>query len=542
MMYLVMEYLPGRDLGQVLKDDGPQPFSRVARFAVQVCGSVAQAHDIGVVHRDLKPENVMLIEQSAMPDFVKVLDFGLAKLREHEEMGEKSITRQGAILGTPYYMAPEHIRGERVDGRSDVYAMGALMYKVLTGAPPFWATTPVGVLTMHLVEEVEPPSERAPKRNIPKEADEIILRAMQKKPEDRFQTMSGLRDALLEYLEDIGEDQGLESARIGRYGPALPSRSGRQRHLATRGDVDKFEGKLRRRSLVGRLALALVAAALVAGAAYAWQNRGVEVQTAEQEPNDELAQANELPAGATLTGHLGRRLDESRSDADIYLLRNPGGERRVVRIEVSGIPNMDITFELYQGVSTSAPVLMADSGGIGQAEVVPNFVVHGNSYYLRVRELWESGRLPTENISDAYSVSWRFVEPEERDEREVNDSVELAGEISMNGTVRGFIGWGGDEDVFCLQTEASDVVARLEAVASLDLVLRRIDRATGRATTFDEHGAGQGEVTDALEHAGAGRLCFEVSANRPKEGLGNDSTERYVLHVEHGPETEEPIE
>ncbi len=542
MMFLVMEYLPGRDLGEVLKEEGPQPFSRVARFAVQVCASVAQAHDLGVVHRDLKPENVMLISGAPMADFVKVLDFGLAKLREQEEMGEKSITRQGAILGTPYYMAPEHIRGEPVDGRSDIYAMGALMYKILTGAPPFWATTPVGVLTMHLTEDVEPPSERAPKRNIPKIADEIILRAMRKKPEDRFQTMSGLRDALLEYLEDIGEDQGLESARLGRFGSAVPSSSGRQRHLATRGDVDQFEARLRRRSMVSRLALAALTAALIAGAAFAWQNRPVEVSTSEQEPNDELTQANELPEGTVLTGHLGRRLDESRSDADIYLLRNPGGRRRVVRIDVSAVPNMDITFDLYRGGSTSAPVLMADSGGLGQAESVPNFVLDGNSYYLRVRELWESGRLPTENISDPYEVSWRYVEPVEFEEREVNDSVELAGTITMNGLVRGFVGWGGDEDVYCLESEASDVVARLEAVSSLDLVLRRIDRATGRATTFDEHGAGRGEISDALERAGAGRWCYEVSANRPKEGLGNDATQRYVLHIEHSvlPDEDEP--
>ncbi|MCB9593331.1 MAG: protein kinase [Sandaracinaceae bacterium] len=535
MMFLVMEYLPGRDLGQVIKEDGPLPFARVARIGAQICGSVGQAHELGVVHRDLKPENIMLIEGSAMPDFVKVLDFGLAKLREQEEMGGQSITRQGSILGTPYYMAPEHIRGEPVDQRSDVYALGALMYKALTGVPPFWATTPVGVLTMHLTDDVEPPSERAPKREIPKQADEILLRAMRKNPADRFQTMRGLREALLEYLASVGEDTGLESLRLGS-GVAIPTDSGRQRHLATRGDVDEFESRLRRRSVYGvLLAVGLLVAAIVGGG-YLWQQRPVEVATVEHEPNDELVDANPLPEGVELRGHLGRRLDEDRSDADIFEIHNPGGERRVVRIDVGAIPNMDITFELYREGITTAPVLAADSGGIGQPESVPNFVIDGPSYYLRIRELWESGRLPTENVSDAYTVSWHVVEPEEGDEQEVNDSIELSGSIPMNGTARGYVGWGGDEDVYCLEGEASDVVARVEAVATLDLVLRRIDRTTGRATEFDEHGVGAGERTDALERARPGRYCFEVSARRPKVGTGNDPDHRYVLHVEHGAE------
>ncbi len=536
MMYLVMEYLPGRDLGQVLKEDGPLSFPRVARIGAQVCGSVGQAHELGVVHRDLKPENVMLIEGSAVPDFVKVLDFGLAKLREQEEMGAQSITRQGSILGTPYYMAPEHIRGEPVDQRSDVYALGALMYKALTGVPPFWATTPVGVLTMHLTDDVEPPSERAPKRDIPKEADEILLRAMRKNPADRFQTMHGLRDALLEYLESIGEDGGLESLRLGS-GVAIPSDSGRARHVATRVDVDEFERGLRRRSLFGVLLAVLAIAGLVAGAAYAWGNRVADVSTSEREPNDELAEANVLPPAVELTAYLGERLDEERSDADIFELRNPGGARRVVRIDVGAIPNMDVTFELYREGITTAPLLVADSAGMGQPEAVPNFVIDGATYYLRVRELWESGRLPAENVSDPYTVAWRVVEPEHGDEIEVNDSIELAGTIAMNGAVRGFVGWGGDEDVFCLEGEATSVVARLEAVASLDLVLRRIDRTTGRATEFDAHGVGAGERTDALEHAPTGRYCFEVSAHRPKAGVGNDPEHRYTLRVEHGPES-----
>jgi hypothetical protein len=258
------------------------------------------------------------------------------------------------------------------------------------------------------------------------------------------------------------------------------------------------------------------------------------VGTAESEPNDEITQANRLPARQTFRAYLGRRFDEQRSDADFYVLDNPGGRRRTVRIEVSAIPNMDIVFELYrEGIHS--PLLTADSGGIGHPEVVPNFVIEGSTYYLRVRELWESGRLPTENVSDPYEVRWRFVEPSGDEEREVNDSLELAEPIRVGETRRGFVGWGGDHDSYCLAAGASDVVARLEGVTTLDLVLQVVDRPSGRVSVVDHNGSGQGEVSEPIADAPAGATCFVVSAHRPKEGLGNDPDEAYVLRIEHGP-------
>jgi serine/threonine-protein kinase len=532
MMYLVMEYLPGRDLGQLIKDEGGLPFDRVARIAAQVCASVAQAHALGIVHRDLKPENVMVLEDRALPDFVKVLDFGLAKLREHEEAGDKSITRAGSILGTPYYMAPEHIRGERVDARSDVYAMGALIYKALTGVPPFWAATPVGVLTLHLTEDVEAPSQRARALDIPPEADGIVLKAMAKDPRDRHADMEELRADLLAYLASVGQDEGLESAKLLRVGGGLlPTDSGRQRQVATRGDVDEFERRLRRRSIVGYALLAFLLVAAGGGGAWAWTHRPVEPVTTETEPNGELEQADPLPEGVAFEAYLGKRLDPQRSDADFYRLDNPGGGRRTVRIEVSSIPNMDVTFELFRS-DISHPLLTADSGGVGQPEVVPNFVIDGPTYYVRVREIWESGRLPTENVSDPYTVRWTYVEPGAHEEREVNDSLELAESIRPGEVRRGYVGWGGDEDVYCLAEDATDVVAILEPVASLDLVLSLVERTTGRVTAFDAHPLGEGERTDPVARARAGALCFEVSARRPEGGVGNDPDEAYVLRLE----------
>src|SRR5690606_24855646 len=141
-----------QDLGELIDKVGPLPLERVVHLCVQVCGSVEEAHSKGIVHRDLKPENVMVAY--APPDTVKVLDFGLAKLLDHDS--SLRVTRAGTIVGTPYYMAPEHIRGQAVDRRSDIYALGAVLYKALTGHPPFRAPTPMGILTKHLTESADP--------------------------------------------------------------------------------------------------------------------------------------------------------------------------------------------------------------------------------------------------------------------------------------------------------------------------------------------------------------------------------------------------
>ncbi len=537
MMYLVMEYLSGRDLGQVIKEDGALPFDRVARIAAQVCGSVAQAHDRGIVHRNLKPENIMVIEGGAVADFVKVLDFGLAKLRESEENGEKSITRAGSILGTPYYMAPEHIRGEAVDARSDIYAVGALMYKAITGTPPFWASSPVGVLTMHLTEDVTPPSDKS--TGIPPDADRILLKAMAKNPADRFQSMEQLRAELLAYLAIVGRDEGLESGRLARVDGIIPSDSGRQREIATRGDVDDYERTLRRRSILTYALLAVLALAGVGAGGYLFAHRTPTAPTAESEPNDTITEADPLPVGDTLHGYLGKRLDAQRSDADFYRIDNPGGERRTVRIEVGGIPNMDIVFEVYRdGITT--PLLSADSAGVGASEAVPNFVIEGTPYFIRVREVWESGQLPTENVSDAYSIRWSVVTPEPDDEREINDSIELAESVRPGDVRRGFIGWGGDRDTYCLAEDATNVLARVDGVPTLDLVLEQTERGSQRTRTFDDGRVGQGEVSNPIASAQARSICFTVSARVPEEGVSNDPDQRYVLRIEHG--EEEPPE
>src|SRR5262249_35026228 len=130
-MYLVMELVRGDDLGVILRSGGPISFQRLRAIVMQACEALSEAHELGIIHRDLKPENLLIARGRDGRDVVKVLDFGLAKLRDSEEL--TSVTARGALVGTPFYMSPEQIRGENLDARSDIYSLGALMYRAVTG-------------------------------------------------------------------------------------------------------------------------------------------------------------------------------------------------------------------------------------------------------------------------------------------------------------------------------------------------------------------------------------------------------------------------
>jgi len=526
LMYLVMELVEGRDLGDTLRDAGALDFKRVARLGAQVCASLAEAHRLGIVHRDLKPENVMVTKLADGKERAKVLDFGLAKLRDGKM--DVTVTRAGAIVGTPYYMSPEQIRGDPVDARGDVYSIGAMLYKACTGAPPFAASTPMGVLTKHLTEELVPPSQRT-SRVLPPEADHIIGMAMAKKAGDRYQSADELRVALLGYLASVGDD--VDDSLL-RTSVARDAGKRADQVVSTRAAVDHYERGLRRRGQMGYVLLVLLLGGAAAAGLIFWQRpRTVADVTVEHEPNDMPEQAAVLPEGTTVTGFLGRRASTTIGDVDLYELRNGGG-RHVLSAELRGIPNIDLVLDVFRP-GQAEPVLSVDTGGVGEGERIPNFPVGGRGYLLRVREHWLTGRFPTENISDSYQLTWHFIEPAADDESEVNDSLELANPIAIGARRRGYIGWSGDVDTYCVSGEPGSLRARLSAVQDVDLVLRVVDRDRGRSRSVDEGQTSEGEVSQVVADAHAGRVCFEVSAEEAAEGraAGNPSVP-YTLTLE----------
>jgi serine/threonine-protein kinase len=188
-LFIAMEYIEGRSLRSVIAKEGPLVPARALAIAVQVAASLSDAHAHNIVHRDLKPDNVMLQERGRQRDVVRVLDFGIAKLRDDSRATQQAMTQAGDMLGTPQYMAPEQIKGDPVDGRCDVYALGCMIYEMVTARLPFEAASIMAMLSKHLLEAPVPPSQRRPDVAIPPAIDQLVLAAMAKDPAQRPTTM-----------------------------------------------------------------------------------------------------------------------------------------------------------------------------------------------------------------------------------------------------------------------------------------------------------------------------------------------------------------
>lgn len=201
LFYMAMEFVAGQTLEDVLKADGALPVERVARLMRQTLGAVGEAHKKGIVHRDLKSGNIMLVTGKDGEDVVKVMDFGIAKIAlessdgsSESGMGGLYKTQEGVVTGTPQYMSPEQCSGEAVDGRSDLYSLGVILFEMLTGELPFKSNTPMGFLGKHIVEAPPPPSSLRP--GLPRVLEDVTLRLLEKRPDARYQSAEEVLAAL----------------------------------------------------------------------------------------------------------------------------------------------------------------------------------------------------------------------------------------------------------------------------------------------------------------------------------------------------------
>src|SRR5688572_30693471 len=196
-LYIVMEMLEGRNLNQTVRKEGPLPIDRAIPILIQCCGALQEAHDLGIVHRDLKPENIFLSKQGGIADYPKVLDFGLAKVTERQmQPGSVILTQEGMVFGTPEFMSPEQAQGKTLDARSDIYSLAVILYEVLTGKLPFTARTPMEYIQKHVTDPIIQLSERVPDRKFNKGLDDALARALNKKPDDRYQSAADFGEAL----------------------------------------------------------------------------------------------------------------------------------------------------------------------------------------------------------------------------------------------------------------------------------------------------------------------------------------------------------
>ena len=218
-LFIAMEYIDGRSLRDVVAKEGPLPPARALSIAGQVAASLADAHARNIVHRDLKPDNVMLQERGRQRDVVRVLDFGIAKLRDDSRATQQAMTQAGDMLGTPQYMAPEQIKGDAVDGRCDVYALGCMIYEMVTGRLPFEAPTIMAMLSKHLIEAPVPPSQRRPDLGLPAVLDQLVMAAMAKDPAQRPATMEHVGEQLAALAASLPATSGQVSAQVSSTRP-----------------------------------------------------------------------------------------------------------------------------------------------------------------------------------------------------------------------------------------------------------------------------------------------------------------------------------
>jgi serine/threonine-protein kinase len=201
-LYIVMEFLDGKNMNQTVRSEGPIPMERALKILIQVCGALEEAHRAGIIHRDLKPENIFLCQQGGMTDYPKVLDFGLAKVTEREmRPGSLILTQEGMVFGTPEFMSPEQAQGKSLTPASDIYSLATILYEALTGKLPFDAKGAMDFLQLHVTGKPIPLSERVPGKTFPPLLDAVIARALAKKPEDRFASAADFATAIQAVLK-----------------------------------------------------------------------------------------------------------------------------------------------------------------------------------------------------------------------------------------------------------------------------------------------------------------------------------------------------
>src|SRR3954449_1087517 len=290
--YIVMEYVEGETLRDVLRREGHLDPDRAMELAADICNALDFSHRNGIVHRDVKPGNVMITPQGT----VKVMDFGIARAVSDSAA---TMTSTAAVIGTAQYLSPEQARGEGVDARSDVYSVGCLLYELVTGAPPFTGDSPVSVAYQHVREDPRLPSSINPA--IPAELDSILLKAMSKNPANRYQSAADMRNDLLRALAG----QRVEATPVmGDAEKTTILAAARGGYADDDGWNDEDEKKRKRRkrrivALVSVLAVLLLGGAIAA--AVAMNNGKPETQAVAQVAVPTLVNQTEAAARLAIT-------------------------------------------------------------------------------------------------------------------------------------------------------------------------------------------------------------------------------------------------
>jgi serine/threonine-protein kinase len=501
LVYIVMEYLRGRDLGRLLSEFGPLPVGRCVETLTQVCRSLTEAHGAGVIHRDIKPENIFVCAPERGRELVKVLDFGLAKVAERGDVAAHTL--QGGLVGTPYYMSPEQTTGDDVSEASDIYGLGALTYKLITGDPPYTARNPLAILYAHKHDDVPSLVERFPDRSDWRAIGGVIARAMAKEPSDRYPSVDALRRALVA-LDDVEASPPAAAPTKPRVAAAARSWIDArlddlpQEDVTTREDWERYELSLKFRRAVSTVSV-LVLLGVVAGAGYTViaTDYFQPSDAAETEPNDRPSDATPLYSTQIMTGSIGLPARGRRADEDFYVLHHAGPPGELLDIAVSGVPGLDLVVEVHN--IDGERVARANEALAGQPENLRNLLWRGDELFVSVRELWIQG-IPARSAPGVHYTISVASHPSTPDmEREPNDRVGSAFPMRSGDHVRGWVGSASDRDLYTLPPIPRDgrmVSVRLDTPPGQDLAVLLLNGSGRELQRFDTLGAGARESVE----------------------------------------------
>jgi len=210
--YIIMEFLEGKNLNQAVRSEGPFAVERALPILIQASGALDEAHSAGIIHRDLKPENIFLVQSGGLRDFPKVLDFGLAKVGERQmRPGSVILTQEGMVFGTPEFMSPEQAQGKTLSPASDIYSLAVILYEVLTGKLPFDAKSAMDFIQLHVTGKPIPLNQRVPGKTFPAALEQIVGRALAKRPDERFPSAAEFASVMQAVLQG-GQSQSRTAA------------------------------------------------------------------------------------------------------------------------------------------------------------------------------------------------------------------------------------------------------------------------------------------------------------------------------------------
>jgi len=318
--YIAMELLEGKTLLGLIRNEGDLHEPTAIDIAMQVCRSLAEAHDQGLVHRDLKPSNVFITERDDNPYFVTVLDFGLVKLPGSDD---QSITRSGTLLGSPKYMSPEQVVGVQVDHMSDIYSFGVLLFYMLAGKPPFEGNSDFETMRSHVIEPAPRVNEFREKAPISEALEQLVGRCLEKSRLDRFPSMKAVADALMACRGEEASAVRPTSVRSEQQRETGQPRTDRISLTLLETPASKrSESRPKRRP-----AAALIAAVLLAAGAITWAVWPAEPGTPEGRPGPDLVPSSEEPATVA---------DLPRAPSAGEPSTHPGETRTTVRSDPTG--------------------------------------------------------------------------------------------------------------------------------------------------------------------------------------------------------------